>query len=245
MWMAVVKIVNSKIVRHLDDFAKEIKCGLEVDGKFVDIGLLKQRDIKQLLLIKKYSSLKYPDFKYKIKAEIYYGHIAEEDWSQIFMLPRTLPVDNKMRELQYKIIMRYIPTNYLLHKMRIVNSQLCTFCNLYPETIDHLFFYCTEVKSTWLYVLSKFQAVTSRNICPTMKQFVLGLYKDNQDDLTKSLNVIILFMKQYIMSCRYENNSITPQGFINLCRSKVLLYKTLLGQKIYTILSHVFEVNDV
>ena len=60
------------------------------------------------------------------------------DLSQV-RIPRTSPLDTKTNDLQNKIVMRFIPTSYLLHKMGKVNHQVCSFCNIEPETIE-LFF---------------------------------------------------------------------------------------------------------
>ena len=80
------------------------------------------------------------DFKSKIKHQLIQGFISDEEWKAIFLIPTLSPVENKIKDLHYKIIMRFVPTNYLLYKMKKVSSQTCTVCNLEPKTIEHLFF---------------------------------------------------------------------------------------------------------
>ncbi len=60
--------------------------------------------------------------------------------------------DNKIKELQYKILYRIVPTYRLLYKMEKVDSPRCMICNLYEETLEHMFFKCLEIRSLWLYV---------------------------------------------------------------------------------------------
>ena len=51
-----------------------------------------------------------------MKHESIHGTITDKEWESIFMGPALAPVDNKFKDLQYKIIMRFTTTNYLLHK---------------------------------------------------------------------------------------------------------------------------------
>ena len=46
--------------------------------------------------------------------------------------------DIKLRNFQYKYIMRIVPTNQFLTKCNIVGSALCEFC-MEIETVSHLF----------------------------------------------------------------------------------------------------------
>ena len=57
------------------------------------------------------------------------------DWKNIYMMPFKSTIDTKLREFQYKYIMRIIPTNKFLFKCNLVQSNLCDFCNSYIETL--------------------------------------------------------------------------------------------------------------
>ena len=87
-----------------------------------------------------------------------WGGCSEPDVSfrarmgNIFMIPTLCPVDNKTKDLQYKIILRFVPTNKLLYNMKKVNSQTCSFCHVETETVEHLFFNCIHMKDIWIYV---------------------------------------------------------------------------------------------
>ena len=41
-----------------------------------------------------------------------------------------------------QLLHRIIPTNSFLHKIKLKNTNLCTFCKIHDETIEHLFFDC-------------------------------------------------------------------------------------------------------
>ena len=103
------------------------------------------------------------------------------------------------------IIMRFVPTNYLLYKMKKVSSHTCTFCNLEPETIEHLFFQCIHVKDIWWYVFEEWAKLTGNTYEPNLRGCVLGVYNNNVDD-TRAINTIVLIVKAYIMKCKYEQS---------------------------------------
>ena len=43
-----------------------------------------------------------------MKHESIHGTITDKEWESIFMVPALAPVDNKIKDLQYKIIMRFM-----------------------------------------------------------------------------------------------------------------------------------------
>ena len=60
-------------------------------------------------------------------------------WKDIYLLPRSVTLDSKMREFQYKVLSRILYANKALHSMGIVNSPACTFCQESDESLEHLF----------------------------------------------------------------------------------------------------------
>ena len=77
--------------------------------------------------------------------------ISQEKWSTIFdnlkwdiIYSNTFiaSIDVKLRNFQYKYLFRIIPTNKRLFLQNIVNSNLCDFCSMDIESIQHLFWEC-------------------------------------------------------------------------------------------------------
>ena len=92
------------------------------------------------------------DNKIPIKAEQKWKTMFNDlniNWKSIYMLPFKTTIDTKLREFQYKYIMRIIPTNTYLFKCKIVTSNLCDFCNSYTETVNHLFWECQSAQQFW------------------------------------------------------------------------------------------------
>ena len=56
--------------------------------------------------------------------------------------------DTTLRWFQYRISHRILATNeYLFNKIKIKDSKLCTFCNIEPESLIHLFVECEHVEN--------------------------------------------------------------------------------------------------
>ena len=51
-------------------------------------------------------------------------------WKDIYLLPRRATLDSEMREFRYKVLSRILYSNKALHRMGIVNSPACTFCQI-------------------------------------------------------------------------------------------------------------------
>ena len=85
----------------------QLSTDVNLESGFINIEKVTQKHIKILLAEEKLNSLRANDYKYKIKHESVYGFLSSNEWKNIFLIPRTLPVDNKTKNLQYKIIMRF------------------------------------------------------------------------------------------------------------------------------------------
>ena len=70
---------------------------------------------------------------------------SDLDWDTIFAKIYSSTMDTNLRWLQYKIASRIVNTKKNLFVMKIKYGNLCSFCNAYPETIQHLFFECVNV----------------------------------------------------------------------------------------------------
>ena len=71
------------------------------------------------------------------------------DWKAIYELPLKVTVDITTRQFQYKLLHRTLYFNKALFKMNIADTNKCTFCNDFDETIAHLMFQCTHSLSFW------------------------------------------------------------------------------------------------
>ena len=66
--------------------------------------------------------------------------IPRTEWQELFSMNFKATLESKLRAFQYKILTRTLVTNSWLFKCKIITSDLCYFCKLEPETIEHLFY---------------------------------------------------------------------------------------------------------
>ena len=243
-WGGLVKSISKKwniqdIFHDQSSNALAFTRGLNMESTFVCIEKITQKQVKELLAQNKLSSLKDTDFKYKIKHELIHGTISDEEWENIFIIPTLCPVDNKTKDLQYKIIMRFIPTNKLLYKMNRVNSQTCSFCHMEIETVEHLFFNCVNVKDIWIYVFKELQKKTNTHFVPDLRSCILGVYDENVDNV-KIINTVMLLVKMYIMNCKYDRGILSRVAFVRIFMYKVTLLGRLYENDVFVQLAQMF-----
>ena len=123
-------------------------------------------------------------------------------WKDIYLLPRSVTLDSKMREFQYKVLSRILYANKALHKMGIVNSPACTFCQVSDESLEHLFLHCPLSSVFWLSVAKKWLKSFFTTIdFLTSTKIMFGLLRKD----VPLLNHIILLGEQVIYQSRHLN----------------------------------------
>ena len=216
----------------------QLSTGVNLESGFINIEKVTQKHIKILLAEEKLNSFQANDYKYRLKHESVHGFLSSNEWNNMFLIPRTLPVDNKTQELQYNIIMRFIPTNNLLHKMGKVNSQVCSFCNMEPETIEHLFFNCIYVKNIWLYVFQEWLNLTGSCHIPDLRRCGLGV--NNEVEHSRALNTIMLLVKSFIINCKYDKCVLSTASLARICKQKVTLLSRVFDHDVFVQLAMMF-----
>lgn len=76
--------------------------------------------------------------------------LTQKQWRKIYSLPFKCTKDSKLLWLQYQLLHRILPINHYSHRVGIVNSSLCYFCQQTLETIEHIFVDCYLVKEIWI-----------------------------------------------------------------------------------------------
>ena len=121
-------------------------------------------------------------------------------WSDAFSLPFVIFKDTKIRWFQYRILHRILTTNRFLKIIKIADSDLCSYCNKYPETLKHLFYDCKKVNIFWNEVLSEIlhKCVADDLDMPSYKDVIFGRF----DEKSTLLNIILLLGKQFIYNSK-------------------------------------------
>jgi len=145
------------------------------------------------------------DFKAKAKYSTKFIELDNLSWENIFNIPIALKCDNKLKELQFKILHRIFPVKYFLFKIKQVDSPKCFFCDIYDETLEHLFANCMLVKTFWLQLLEIWNVFKGSAFLICNKDIFLG-FDLLDSSKTCALNLLMLYGMRYIVKCRFEKS---------------------------------------
>ena len=109
-------------------------------------------------------------------------------------------VDSRSREFQFKVLHRYLATNKFLHKIGLVPSSLCTFCEREGESIEHLLIECDYSNKFWQDLINWFNMIDIKVEALSESDKIFGLWKREGDFYL--LNHFLILAKQHIYSCR-------------------------------------------
>ena len=133
--------------------------------------------------------------------------LEENIWLGNFKNIYKSTVSVKVRNFEYRFQIRDILTNVRLQKMKIKDSDLCTFCVNGPETVLHLYWDCHYSRRLWERLkdwLEDIYNMTGNNI---PRYYLLGITNTN-----KQVPIFVYFMsiltKMFIHRCK--NTDIKP-----------------------------------
>ena len=149
----------------------------------------------------------------------------DTDFKDVFNVCYACTVDTKLRNFQYKLINKILPTKNLLLKMRVKDNNLCNFCKLCKDSLEHIYYGCEIVQAFWLTVDELICNLVLRDVDgrpPRLidKQIVILGYR-GIEVWSKTINFLILFCKHYIHCCYWTNQ----QPAIDLMLQKLKNYQ--------------------
>ena len=138
--------------------------------------------------------------------------------------------DIKLRNFQYKFIMRIIPTNKFLQKCGIADSALCDFCNMIIETTDNLFWECTHTQEFWT-ELCNFLTEFNTDLILNLPRVFFGLtFTTNKPD-ARLKNFLILLGKYFIFGNKYRKTIPTLNHFKHYLCKRIKIEKVIYFMK--------------
>ncbi len=156
----------------------------------------------KILYNKQIESMRQTTLKHIIKWENEIG-VKNMEWKKIFSLPYVCTISTKLRAFQYKYLMRIIPNNYFLFTCKLRPSNLCDFCDSFPDSNKHMFWECGQVQSYW----SDISQLLKRNILDydtdltyETISFCTTKIKPKQKSVLTSF--IIMLAKYFIFKCK-------------------------------------------
>jgi len=111
--------------------------------------------------------------------------ITEDDWRLAFETTK----ETRLKLLQWKLLHNIYPTNIMLFKMKVTNSNHCSYCNGIVDFIEHFFFFCPFIKAFWKnienFILAEYNIRSQLGVIDVL----FGL--QNQEQVTKEMKRII------------------------------------------------------
>ena len=134
------------------------------------------------------------------------------NWKQIYLIPHKVTLDIRTRIFQYKLLNRIVYTNKLLHKIKLLDTSLCTFCGEYEESLEHLFLHCRFSKNLWMQIVSWLNDLNIAIIEIKDNEIMLGYTNESPHWIL--LNHILIIGKQIIYSSRLTKSKPLLSQFI-------------------------------
>ena len=146
-WFGVLQSITlswKKMIRRCTvilEGEEESNCWIEFEEKCIPIQQITPKIIYNLSVSSKYNpptAREYFSRKFQI--------IRPDTWKSIFLLPRKVTVDTKIRMFQYIILNNTLYLNRILYLMKKVESPLCSMCDTEVETMAHMTIHCKYSK---------------------------------------------------------------------------------------------------
>ena len=131
-------------------------------------------------------------------------------WTKNFKSPKKIFRETKLKEFQFKLILRTIVTKKELFRFGIKANDECVYCGD-RDSIEHSFIECMFTQK----VLNWFHQVNSSQISPTQRR-LFGITTSSHDTtIIRKFNYTALFMCHYIYSAKLSSLAIFFQDFIS------------------------------
>lgn len=127
-----------------------------------------------------------------------------ENWSDVFKIPYACTSSTRLQSLQFRVLHRYLPTRRFLFIRKVTNDQTCRFCNEIENTV-HFLYECQSVKHRiWDRMFRDLHIISD----DPRRDAVFGII-----DGRHAHNLIIILIKQYIVSCKLSTPVVEPSFF--------------------------------
>ena len=136
------------------------------------------------------------------------------NWKEVFETPFKVTRDPKLQYFQFKFINFLIPTNTFLYKIGKKDTEMCFFCNEFPERLIHLFWECEKVIQFWIHVIDWLNSTLCKNNSITLK--VKDICFGFSNDPSMLITLIIILAKSFIFNRKYkEDKNLNLSAFKN------------------------------
>ena len=143
----------------------------------------------------------------------------EGSWKKAFTSLKKLCRDKKLREFQFKFIHRIVVAKKVLHRYGIKPDDDCIYCGE-KDSIDHTFRDCQVTTSFETNVINWFNETNHSQLNSSIELKPFGLTTLYNTALTRKFNYSMLFMRNYIYTCKLREKPILLRDFVNRVQIK-------------------------
>ena len=105
---------------------------------------------------------------------------------------------SKLRSFQYLLLHWAVITSKMLHKWKVIESPLCSFCNQVPEDIVHLLYSCSIIKEFWRKAVNLYNEIIDFYVTPTELNVKQVMFNMGHNKANHIVNFFVLMTKYYI-----------------------------------------------
>ena len=210
-WLGVLQSIPpswKKMIRSCTEISEgeeETNCGIEFEGKYIRIQQITPKIIYKCSVSSNYNPPTAREY-FSRKVQITCPDICKS----IYLLPRKVTVDTKIRMFQYKILNNILYLNRRLYLMKKVGSPLCSMCGMEVETLAHIIIHCKYSKKLWKDIKEK---CSSQLSLPDLTEEIVYLGWLSKGPKSQLVNFIILLYKYYLYTVRKDVRKVCLSAF--------------------------------
>ena len=122
----------------------------------------------------------------------------EIEWKKIYQQCTKYSKNIKLFWFQYRIIHRILATNTFLYKIKLKDSNVFSFCEEEPETIEHLLWGFHKVSDLWHKLNNWIFEMTCIEIPLNLEIVVFGFFKNLEHNFVKNIKIVLLTKFRYL-----------------------------------------------
>ena len=140
------------------------------------------------------------------------------DWDSAYLMAFRCTNDVKLRNFQYKYLLRIVPNNRYLFNCKIAPTVLCDFYSMQEENNAHLFWDCIYSQEFWSHIRI-FLNDHNMQVDISYLNISFGILNRNSVK-NEMINFIILLAKYYIYASKYKQQKPNFEGFKNILKQR-------------------------
>ena len=145
-------------------------------------------------------------------------------WDSVFFKIHKIQ-DVKQKWFQIRLVHRILATNYSLKKMHKTTSEMCSFCNIATESLEHLYWECGLVRQFWKDLERLINQKCSHASHFKFTQLLIMFGRDDNIKTDEVLDFVILLAKMHLYFCKRHNKSLRTENFIQYLTERYAIEK--------------------